>query len=64
MIHHMLNLAINQEAGANPGTPLQFGKALLWFVGGPIAIFAAITFVVLISSAERKKKSSTLTHIE
>jgi hypothetical protein len=64
MIHQMLNLAINQEAGADPGTPLQFGKALLWFVGGPIALFAAISFVVLVASTDRKKKSSSLTHIE
>ncbi len=64
MIHHMINLAINQEAGANPGTPLPFVKAILWFVGGPIALFAAISFVVLVASADRKKKSSSLTHID
>jgi uncharacterized membrane protein YgaE (UPF0421/DUF939 family) len=39
---------------------------LVWFIGAPIALFAAITAIVLVSTTDRKqfKVASDLTRIE
>jgi hypothetical protein len=65
---HKLNEVINlvrqtQEAGAQPGAPLSAMKAILYFVGAPIALFAVITLAVLLFTSSRKK-SSQITQID
>ena len=55
---------ITQEDGSLPGEPLGTFKALLYFVGAPILIFALISVVVLFSTVDRKAKRSSLTRIE
>ena len=55
---------ITQEDGSLPGEPLGTFKGLLYFVGAPILIFAIISIVVLLSTADRKAKRSSLTRIE
>ena len=55
---------ITQEDGSLPGEPLGTYKALLYFVGAPILIFALISVVVLFSTVDRKAKRSSLTRIE
>jgi len=64
MMKSFVTLALQQEGGANPGPALGTAKAIIYFVGAPIALFAAITFVVLLTSTDRNKSSSSLTHIE
>lgn len=64
MIKNFLTFAVSQEGGAQPGPALPALKAILIFAGAPIGLFALITFVVMISSTERKKSRSSLTHIE
>ena len=46
-----------QEAGAQPGQGLSFMKAILYFGIAPIALFAGITFLTLLFTSPRKKKS-------
>jgi hypothetical protein len=64
MMKEFVTLALTQEGGANPGPALGMAKAIVYFVGAPIALFAVISFVVLLASADRKKSSSSLTHID
>ena len=64
MIKNFLTLALQQEGGAHPGEALPAVKAIIYFVGAPAALFAAITLVVLLTSTDRKKSPSSLTHIE
>jgi hypothetical protein len=45
---------INQEPGANPGSPLNALTAILYFVGAPLALFAIISSVVLLLTAKKK----------
>ena len=55
---------ITQEDGSMPGAPLGTFKALLYFVGVPTLMFTVIAAIVLLSTTDRKAKSSTLTRIE
>jgi hypothetical protein len=52
-----------QEDGAQPGQGLTFIKAILYFGIVPLAMFAVITGLVLLTNAP-KKKSSQLTSID
>ena len=63
MFTRVLN-RITQEDGSLPGEPLGTFKGLIYFVGAPTLIFLVITGVVLLSTADRKAKRSTLTRIE
>jgi hypothetical protein len=64
MIKSFLTLALQQEGGAHPGPALATSKAIIYFVGAPLALFAIITFVVVIATTDRKKSSSSLTRID
>ncbi|CAB4540821.1 unannotated protein [freshwater metagenome] len=64
MIKSFLTLALQQEGGAEPGPALSASKAIVYFLGAPVVLFVLITIVVLISSADRKKSSSSLTRID
>jgi hypothetical protein len=64
MMKSFLTLAAQQEGGAHPGPALAASKVIIYFVGAPLALFALITFVVLISTSDRKKSSSSLTRID
>lgn len=55
---------ITQEDGSMPGEPLGTFKGILYFVGVPALMFAVISVVVLLSTVDRRKKSSTLSRIE
>jgi uncharacterized protein involved in exopolysaccharide biosynthesis len=55
---------IVQEDGSLPGEPLGTFKALIYFVGAPTLLFIAISVVVVLTTVDRKKKSSTLTRID
>jgi len=55
---------ITQEDGSLPGAPLGTFKALLYFAGVPLLLFAVIAGVVLLSTTDRKAKRSTLTRIQ
>ncbi|MCX6450911.1 MAG: hypothetical protein NTZ31_04325 [Actinobacteria bacterium] len=48
---------INQEPGAMPGAGLKPLTAIAYFVGGPLILFLAITGIVLLSTAVKKKSS-------
>ena len=53
------------EDGSMPGEGLTALQTALYFFGAPIAIFLAITVIVLATTADRKsKKAASLTHIE
>ena len=59
---HKLNEVINlvrqvQEDGAQPGAPLSTIKAIIYFVGAPVALFAIITLATLLFTSSRKKSS-------
>jgi hypothetical protein len=55
---------IAQEDGSLPGEPIGTFKALIYFVGAPTLLFILISAVVMLSTVDRKKKSSILTRIE
>jgi hypothetical protein len=52
LVHRM-----TQEDGAQPGQGLSPLKAILYFVGAPVALFAAITLLTLLFTSSRKKNS-------
>ena len=64
MMRSFVTLALQQEGGAQPGPALAASKAIIYFIGAPVALFAIITFVVLVASTDRKKSSSSLTRID
>ena len=64
MMKSFVTLALQQEGGAQPGPALAASKAIIYFIGAPVALFAIITFVVLVASTDRKKSSSSLTRID
>ena len=45
---------INQEPGANPGSPLNALTAILYFVGAPLALFVVIGGVVALLTTKKK----------
>ena len=54
-----------QEDGSNPGQGLSALQTILYFVAAPMALFVAITVVVLISTADRSKiRKSDLSRID
>lgn len=55
---------ITQEDGSLPGEPLGTFLGIVYFLVIPVAMFVVISAVVLLSTVDRKKKSSTLTRIE
>ncbi len=69
LINHFHSLAgaslnmINQEDGAMPGKGLTPIMAVLYFIVAPIALFLLISAVSYLGTADRKAKSSDLTHI-
>ncbi len=48
-----------QEAGALPGQGLTAIQTILYFIAAPIALFSAITAIVLITSADKSKVKSS-----
>jgi hypothetical protein len=58
LVHQM-----SQEDGAQPGASLSPLKAILYFVGAPVALFTVITLLTLLTTASRKK-SSQITSID
>ena len=67
MAFHSVLIALGnrmvQEDGAQPGEPLSFIKAIIYFGVIPVGIFLGITGLVLLFTSERKK-SSQLTTID
>ena len=54
-----------QEDGSNPGAGLTALQTFLYFIAAPMALFAVITAVVTIATADRSKVSkSDLTRID
>ncbi|MEI8066901.1 MAG: hypothetical protein WCH42_06200 [Actinomycetes bacterium] len=53
-----------QEDGSHPGQGFQAWQTVLYFVVAPIALFVGISVIALATSGDRKKTSSSLTHIE
>jgi hypothetical protein len=54
---------INQEDGSMPGKGLTPIMAVLYFIVAPIALFLLISGIAYLGTADRKAKSSDLTHI-
>lgn len=55
---------ITQEDGSLPGEPLGTFLGIVYFLVIPSVMFIVISAVVMLSTVDRKKKSSTLTRID
>jgi len=69
MINHLMTGLLHAttiEDGMKPGPAMPALQTFLWFVAAPIGLFAAISLIVVVATADRKKSYSSgdLTRID
>ena len=69
MIHHLMTGLLHAttiEDGMKPGPAMSAMQTFLWFFAAPVGLFVAISLIVLVSTADRKKSYSSgdLTRID
>ena len=69
MINHLMTGLMHAtviEDGMKPGPAMPALQTFLWFVAAPVALFAGISLIVIVSTADRRKSYSSgdLTRID